>query len=275
MSRVAFPRQDAILQAYASGKGMPLLFQHGLGGSADQVAENVPDLAGVRRMTVECRGQGGSTPGSARPFRIATFADDALAFCDEQGAARFVVGGVSMGAAIALRLAVLHPGRVRALILARPAWLFDAAPANMKPFAEVAAALRTAPPAEARALFAASSTARVLGREAPDNLASLLGVFDRPNPDVTADLLGDIAADGPGVTEADARALRIPVLVIGHAVDIIHPLRHAKVLAATIPGARFVEIPAKALDKPAHVAAFRLAVTDFLDSLPFRTEFTP
>ena len=52
------------------------------------------------------------------------FADDVLAFADLRGVERFVVGGISMGAAIALRIAVRHPERVSGLVLARPAWLW-------------------------------------------------------------------------------------------------------------------------------------------------------
>ncbi len=143
----------------------------------------------------------------------------------------------------------------------------------MRPYAEVAAALRTAPsPAEAKARFASSPTAVLLGREAPDNLASLLGFFDRPDAAVTADLLDDIAADGHGVTRDEAAALRLPTLVIGHGVDHVHPLATAEALASTIPGATLIRIPPKAGEKAAHVAAFRAAVATFLDRLSARTE---
>ena len=270
---IRFRSGDALLQGFDRGRGMPLVFQHGLGGSEAQVAEAMPDLPSVRRLTLECRAQGGSEPGSRRPFSIGAFADDVMAFCDARGVDRFVAGGISMGAAIALRLAVSHPARVGALILARPAWLFDAAPENMRPYAEVAGALRAASSrAEAKARFASSPIAAMLGRDAPDNLASLLGFFDRPDAAVTADLLGDIAADGPGVTRAEAAALRLPTLVIGHAVDHAHPLAKAEALAATIPGATLIRIPPKAGEKAAHLAAFRAAVAAFLDRLPAATE---
>ena len=268
MSRITFAREGATLQGFDTGEGMPLLFQHGLGGNAAQVAENVPDLPGIRRLTLECRAQGSSEAGPTRPFSLGLFADDVLAFCDSRGVPRFVAGGISMGAALALRLAVRHPERVRALILARPAWTCDAAPTNMRPYAAVASALRVAPPAEAKAMFLRSPLADTLAREAPDNLASLLGFFERPDAGLTADLLDDIARDGPGVSRAEVAALHLPTLVIGHGIDHAHPLAMAQDLARIIPGAELVEIPPKATDKAAHVAAFRAAVTRFLQSLP-------
>ena len=260
----ALQRDDATLRVFDSGAGSPVVFQHGLGGDAAQVEENFPDGPSYRRITVECRAQGASTPGSARPFSIAMFAADVLAACD---APRFVVGGISTGAAIALRLAAHHPDRVTGLILARPAWLFDPAPANMRPYVEIARLLREHPPLTARERFAASATARMLATEAPDNLTSLLKFFDRPDPAVTADLLADIAADGPGVTAAQAAAITMPTLVIGHADDHVHPLAYAQRLAGALPDTRLATITPKASDKPRHVAEFRRAVDEFLQQL--------
>ena len=267
MSRIAFARDGATLQGYVSGAGRPLLYQHGLGGAEPQVSENVPDHPGVRRLTLECRGHGASEPGARRPFSVALVAEDALAFCDAQGAREIIAGGTSMGAAVALHLAVRHPARVRGLILARPAWLFAPAPDNMRPYAEAADAMRAAPPAEAKARFAASPTGRHLAREAPDNYASLIGFFDAPDPGILADVLADIARDGPGVSRAEAAALAVPTLVIGHGEDVVHPLASAEELAATIPGATLARIPSKQSERPAHVAAFRAAVAAFLDPL--------
>lgn len=267
MTHSTFRRDDAELSVFDSGAGLPVVFQHGLGGDNGQVVENFPDGPAYRRLTVECRAQGQSQPGSVRPFSIAMFAADILAVCDARGIDRFVMGGISMGAAIALHIAHRHRDRVAGLVLARPAWLFDAAPENMRPYALVAEYLRRLPPEEARAAFAASALARDLATHAPDNLASLLKFFDRPEPAVTADLLGGIALDGPGVTEAEARALDLPTLVIGHGVDSVHPLAYARRLAETIPGARMAEIAPKATDKPRHVQQFRSELDSFLRTI--------
>jgi len=260
-------RDDARLRVFDGGSGLPVIFQHGLGGDEAQVRGNFPERPAVRRITLECRGQGGSTAGSRRPFSIAMFADDVLAAADARGVERFVAGGISMGAAIALRLAVRHPERVAALILARPAWVDAAAPDNMRPYAEVAELLRRLPPDAARDAFAASATGERLAREAPDNLASLLGFFSRPDPEVTADLLADIAADGPGITHAEIAAIAVPTLVIGHGVDFAHPLAYARQLAGAIRGATLAEITPKATDKPRHTAEFGAAIDTFLTSI--------
>ncbi len=248
-------RPGASLRFTDTGAGPPILFQHGLGGDAAQMAEIAP--AGQRVLTLECRAHGGSGVGPVDALSLKTFAEDVLALADQLRLSRFTLGGISMGAAIALRIAALHPERVERLVLIRPAWLFAPAPENMRGFAMVADLLRDTSPVKAKKRFAASNLARRLEVEAPDNLASLLGFFDRPNPLTTAALLSRIAVDGPDVAATDVTA---PALVIGNAIDHVHPLALAKQLAAELPDARFVEVPAKAIDRVAHTAAVKAEI---------------
>ncbi|MER8749709.1 alpha/beta hydrolase [Mesorhizobium sp. M1050] len=260
-------RDDAALRVFDTRQaGLPVVFQHGLGGDAAQVALNFPDNPSYRRLTVECRAQGGSGAGSGRPFSIDMFADDVLAAADAAGIKHFVAGGISMGAAIALQLAVRYPDRVLGLVLVRPAWAFEAAPQNMRPYVEVAKFIRNGSLDEARDAFAASATAARLRTEAPDNLASLLGFFARENAAVFAEVMQAIAADGPGVTRVAATGLAIPTLVIGSGADLVHPLATARGLAYVIPNAAFAEVTPKAVDKDRHFAEVRAAIGSFLDT---------
>lgn len=262
---VILRRGGARLVGHDRGAGLPVVFQHGLGSALDQVDETLEPQPGLRRLTLDSRAHGGSSAGTERPFGLAMFADDVLAFAAAAGVGRFVAGGISMGAAVALRLAVRHPGRVNALILARPAWLFDPAPPNMRAHAAMGAALRAGSREAARRLFLGSPAALELADEAPAALHALMHWLEAPDPAVAADLLTGIAGDGPGVTRAEAAALRIPVLVIGHAGDHAHPLATARALAAAIPGATLVEVPPKEGDtKEQHLAELLDAVTRFL-----------
>lgn len=252
------------LNVDAAGDGPAVVFQHGLCGDAGQTAEAFPPDAGFRRFTIEARGHGKSPPGPLERLSIATFADDIAAWIEASGAAPVVIGGISMGAAIALRLAVRRPDLVRGLILARPAWMTEPAPANMAPNAEVGRLLRDLPPEEAKAAFLASETGLRLAAEAPDNLASLTGFFSRQPIAVTCALLRSISDDGPGVTETEIRALAIPTLVIGHGRDSVHPLDYARRLADMIPKARLAEITSKTESRELYVAGFRNAMRQFL-----------
>jgi pimeloyl-ACP methyl ester carboxylesterase len=254
-------RDGAKLAVYGGGNsGPPLVFQHGLCGDAYQIGEVMQGLGNQQWRGLECRGHGASDMGNVS---IATFADDVAALIETMDAP-VVVGGISMGAAIATRLAVTRPELVRALVLVRPAWVTSPAPQNMAPNAEVGALLAGQTAAEARAAFSASPTSRRLAKDAPDNFRSLMGFFDRVPQQATARLLSAISVDGPGITVADLMALRQPALVCGTLEDVIHPTARARALAALIPNARQVDLPSKSRDKASHLAALSVAMTQFL-----------
>jgi pimeloyl-ACP methyl ester carboxylesterase len=263
MERSRFERDGVTLSVARTGRGAAFLFQHGLCGAAGQPAEVYPDDSGFQCVTLECRGHGLSESGDASQFSISRFADDVAALAETCGAP-LVIGGISMGAAIALRLAVTRPDLVKALVLARPAWVAEAGPANLAPNAEVGQLLASHAPAEARRLFEASPTHARLATEAPDNLTSLTGFFAREPIAVTSELLTRISADGPGVTRREIERIAVPALVIGHERDAIHPMAMAEELASLIASARLVRITPKATDVNRYRAEFRAAISTFL-----------
>lgn len=246
------------------GQGRPVLFQHGLCGDARQPADVFP-LDRFRCLTVECRGHGSSAAGDVSAIGIATFTDDVAAVLDERKIGPLPVGGISMGGAIALRLTVTRPDLVSALILARPAWETEHAPANMQPNAVAGRLLMEHDAAAARAAFERTPIAGLLAVEAPDNLASLRSFFTRAPQQVTAELLVRIAADGPGVTRQQVRGIRVPTLVIGHGRDLVHPLAIAEKMARLIPRAKLSIISSKADDPEGYRAAFRSSLQAFLE----------
>lgn len=258
-------RNGLRLAVHGGGSDLPaLVFQHGLCGDARQVAEAMAGLAPQRWTCVECPGHGASDMDSEPS--IARFAGYVAALAETLGGP-VVLGGISMGAAIATRLAVTRPDLVRALVLVRPAWVTDAAPHNMAPNAEVGALLARLAPDQAQAVFSDSATARELAAKAPDNLASLKGFFTRTPQAETARLLTAISVDGPGILPADLAALTLPALVCATSEDAIHPAAHAEALSRLIPQARLVHLPPKGRDKPAHLAALAAALRQFLKEI--------
>jgi len=250
------------------GSGTPVIFQHGLCGDSSQTREAFPSLARFRKITLECRGHGRSEIGDSKILSIATFTGDVVALIENIGVSPIVAGGISMGAAISLRLAVKRPDLVRALILIRPAWVTASAPANMEPNAQVGSLLSEYPPDEAHDIFMHGEMALHLSQVAPDNLKSLEGFFARKPRQVTAALLKQISNDGPGVDDAEVRALTIPALVIGHERDYIHPYSHAQALADLIPKSTLKAITSKAASKELYISDLHNAISEFLEELP-------
>jgi pimeloyl-ACP methyl ester carboxylesterase len=243
------------------GSGAPVFFQHGLCGSAAQTSEVFPLDRRFQLNTLECRGHGGSESGPYADLSIATFAKDVAGYIQKPS----VVGGISMGAAIALHLAVHRPELVKALILARPAWCVEHAPANMRPNDMVGKVLTIHPPDIARNMFLETQLAQHLSHVAPDNLASLLSFFAREPVTTTAALLQSISNDGPGVTEAQVRAITVPTLIIATEQDYIHPVTHAKTLHHMIPQSKLKLITPKGVDKLRYIDEFQSTLLTFLE----------
>jgi pimeloyl-ACP methyl ester carboxylesterase len=265
MAVAQFTTADGVRLDYEiEGQGAPVLWQHGLGATAAQPAEVFPQEAGLQRITLLCRGHGGSSLGPLPRLSIRQFANDAVELLDHLNIEQAMVGGISLGAAVALNIAARRPGRVSKLVLARPAWVDVPAPETMEFYPVISRLLATHDENDALHQFQNLPEYLSLRSVAPDNAISLVSFFTRPRPETTIALLSTIPMDGPGVTRIEMAALCVPTLVIGNGQDHVHPLSYAKALADTIPGALFCEITSKSVDKRSYVAEFREALRGFL-----------
>jgi pimeloyl-ACP methyl ester carboxylesterase len=265
MSRSTFITADGCALVYEDSEaGVPVLWQHGLGGDRKQPADVFPENSGLRRITLECRGHGESQLGEPARLSIAQFAEDALGLLDHLGVERAVIGGISMGAAIGLRLGVTHPERVDGLILARPAWVDEAAPVTMRPYLAVAQLLRVHGREEGLRQFEQSAELAEVDAVSPDNAASLRGFFSREDKAGTVELLSRIPKDGPGVSLLEIAAIKVPTAIIANGEDYVHPLRYAERLRELIPGAALRVITSKTVDAALYRLQFREALRLFL-----------
>ncbi|WP_296745758.1 alpha/beta fold hydrolase [Mesorhizobium sp.] len=247
-----------------AGTGQPALWQHGLGAPLDQPVEVFPEGVGLQRITLMCRGHGASALGDPSLLSIAQFADDTLALLDHLGIEQAAVGGISLGAAISLRLASLHAPRVAKLVLARPAWVDGPSIERQHGYHAASQYLDKYGAKEGAERFRNSPEFQRVIAESPDNAASLISFFARQRPDTTIALLNRIPLGWPGVDRQQIATVRQPTLVIGNDQDYVHPLAYARELAGLIPGARLVEITSKTVDRAAYVSEFRSALARFL-----------
>ena len=100
------------------GAGAPILCVHGGGSSALMWGDAVEALARLGRVIAYDR-RGCARSERPQPYRtsVAEQADDAAGLLDAVAAGPAVVIGRSYGGAVAIDLALRHPGRVRALVL--------------------------------------------------------------------------------------------------------------------------------------------------------------
>jgi pimeloyl-ACP methyl ester carboxylesterase len=102
----------------ANGQESPLVLIHGLGGAASNWTELAPRLARTRRVLVpDLPGHGGSAALPAAPT-LMPYADRVGRLMAQEEMAPAVVVGHSLGALVALRLALLQPAAVRGIVLA-------------------------------------------------------------------------------------------------------------------------------------------------------------
>jgi pimeloyl-ACP methyl ester carboxylesterase len=99
------------------GDGDPLILLHGAFGCGELFGPVLPELAKNRRViTVDLQGHG-RTADIDRPLRAETLADDVAGVIRHLGLAQADVMGFSLGAGVALRVAIQHPGLVRRLVI--------------------------------------------------------------------------------------------------------------------------------------------------------------
>jgi pimeloyl-ACP methyl ester carboxylesterase len=264
MTRGSFKTTDGCAINYVDeGDGVPVLWQHGLGATQAQAAEVFPQASGFRRITMECRGHADSELGALEALSIEQFTDDATSLLDHLGVSRAVVGGISLGAAIALRLAV-YSQRVSALIIARPAWIDERVPERMQIYLDVAELLAQHGSVQGLERLHASERYRLVMSESPDNAASMRIFFQRDNPASTVALLSRIPARGLGVTGEQMSRLSLPTLVIANEGDYVHSVAMATEVAERIRGAKLKIIPAKNAIGGAYVKTFKSALDEFL-----------
>jgi pimeloyl-ACP methyl ester carboxylesterase len=246
--------------------GRPFVFQHGLGGDISQPAGIFPPTSGVRLLSLDCRGHGGTRPlGPADKLSFSSFADDVAALMDHLGLQRAVVGGISMGAGVALNLAFRYPQRVVGLVLSRPAWLDSPRPENLKAYPMIARLLREHGAKLGKKHFEGTEEYAELERAAPGAGRSLASSqFGRPRAREYAPVLESLTGDAPGRDLAQWREVRVPVLVLASWQDPTHPHGYAEILARELPSARLEELTPKAEDEGRHAQDARAAIAGFL-----------
>jgi pimeloyl-ACP methyl ester carboxylesterase len=254
------------LHVEVDGEGPVVLLLHGLGGSARNLGPQVRALRDRYRVVrFDARGHGRSeAPFDGEAYTPEAFVADVGRVLDQVRATRAIVGGLSMGAGIALRWALANPERVTGLVLAAFPGSRDGAG-----FASVALAFADA--IERRGLQAAGAEF-VWGDDSRLDSAGRLvrqGFLEHP-PHALVWTLRKLVASQPSVDElAPALArLAMPALVVVGAGDrgSVEPSRQ---LAQALANARLVVIPGAGhvvnLQAPKE---FNAALLEFLARLP-------
>jgi len=260
------------------GHGQPLLLLHGFTGRGSGWGAHATAFARhFRVIVVDLPGHGRTRPSDPKrglhPARVSVerTADDLAMLLARSGATPAHVLGYSLGARVALRLAIAHPDGVRRLVLESPSAGIAAT--------EERAARRVADAALADRLERDGMETFVDSWERQPIFA---GHAALPAPSATrlraerlsnrpAGLALSLRGAGQGSMEPlhdRLASVRMPTLVIAGALDPIG-LARAEMVAAYVPGARLEIVPGAGhmphLESPAR---FRSLTLDFLQEEP-------
>lgn len=221
---------------YGDGE-RPIVLAHGLLMNRRMFERLGPALAqrGNRVICVDLLGHGRSDqPDDLRLYSMPLFAEQVAALLDHLGLERAVVGGTSLGANVALELAVRHPERVKGLFIEMP--VLDNALAGVAAiFSPILLGLRMGRPLVELGSRVASLVPRT-------NFFVDIGLDwarRRPGPSIAVLeglLLGETAPPREQRVLIDQ-----PALVVGHPRDPLHPFSDSGMLIEELRRARLVE----------------------------------
>ncbi len=262
-----FKHEGIVFYYEDAGEGMPFVFQHGLGGDCQQTLDVYPPGPEQRVISMDFRAHGRTRPmGDPDRMDFVTFGDDVVALLDHLNISSAVIGGISLGAAVALSLAVRHRTRVKGLVLSRPAFLYTPFPEHLQVFAYVGALIRKFGPEQGRQIFTKFEGFTLMEREYPAAAQSLLDQFEKEAAQERAIRLESFPKQVPVENREQLQSLEIPTLILGCQQDPIHPFAYAQQLKHDIPGSELEEVPSKSIDPEAHVEACRRYIDGFLDT---------
>jgi pimeloyl-ACP methyl ester carboxylesterase len=236
MGELSYQGHRITFDEYGEGE-RPLILIHGLLMNRHMFDRLGPTLAdrGNRVICVDLLGHGRSDqPGDLRLYSMPLFAAQVLALLDHLDLERAVVGGTSLGANVALELAVRHPERVEGLFIEMP--VLDNALAGVAAiFAPILLGLRVGRP-----LVEVSS--RIASLVPRTNFLVDIGLdWARRRPDPSIAVLEGLLLGETAPPREQRVLIDRPALVVGHGHDPLHPFSDSGMLIEELKQARLVE----------------------------------
>lgn len=222
--------------SYGEGERL-LVLVHGLLMNRRMYERLGPELAaqGNRVVCVDLLGHGRSDrPEDLRLYSMPLFARQVVALLDHLGQPSAVVGGTSLGANVALELAVRDPRRVRGLFVEMPV-LDNALPAVAAAFTPPLLGFRLARPAFELTSRLASAIPRT------HHLVDIGLDWVRQRPGPSGAVLEGLLLGETAPHREQRLGIEQPALIVGHPRDPLHPFSDSGMLAGELPNARLVE----------------------------------
>jgi len=152
--------------------------------------------------------------------------------------------GLGLGAAVALRVAVLRPEAVAAVVAVLPSGTDRPLPPHLRAYPVIGELLIRYGPYDGATRFRRTGPFHAVELASPASGAALLAQFRAPRARERAARLVDLPRQ-PALRAGDAAAAAgIPTTVIAASGDPLHPVEVARLWAARLPHAALVEVEA-------------------------------
>ncbi|MEJ7738631.1 MAG: alpha/beta hydrolase [Chitinophagaceae bacterium] len=263
-----FEHNELLFHYIQTAQGKPFIFQHGLGGSVDQIIKIYSPPAGVKLVSCDFRAHGKTATGWSDQLNFNTFADDIVALMDHLHLDQAIVGGISMGAAVALNFVLRYPALASGLILVRPAWLDGPMEKKFNEIFKLIAQLVREYGLEAgRQLFMHADIYIQLFKESPGTAQSFLGQFNDERLAETAVKFERLPDDSPSKNREEWKSLTTPTLILANRSDPVHPFEYGLEYSSAISRAEFREITPKSISEEQHNKDVQKNIDLFITSL--------
>ncbi|WP_276134348.1 alpha/beta fold hydrolase [Polluticoccus soli] len=203
----------------------PVLFLHGAIGAADQLQPLADKLSGYNIIPFNFSGHGGKDFPSGE-LSIKQFAEEVLAFIEEQKLEQVNIFGYSMGGYVGMYLAKHHPDKVKQVATLATKFHWDAPTAAKETQMLDADKIEVKVPAFAKSLQE---------RHAPNDWKVLL--------QRTVGMLQAMGADNP-LKEEDYTGIATPSLIMLGDKDKMVTLEETLAVYKALPNARMAMLPA-------------------------------
>lgn len=229
---------------------MTVLLLHGLGGDRSQPLGLLrPALpAGTEVIAPDVRAHGASElVGSGNDFSLESLADEVTEEVVRAGAAHkpLTVLGISMGAAIALRLVSRKVLPIDRAVFVRPAFTAEALPDNLTVFPVIAQLLHDHGAKRAERVFRASGLFQRAADVSPASAEALCLQFRSPRARERAARLAEIPRNAAYRDSGELGEVIARTLVIAAERDPVHPVAVAEQWARALPEADLERVPAR------------------------------
>lgn len=255
-----FVNRGIKLEYQVTGKGIPFVFLHGMGGSIWQIESVYEQIEGVQLITLNQQGHGGSG-ADWETYDFDRLGDDVAALLDHLDIEQAYFAGISMGAAVSLNVAVRYPGYVKKMLLIRNAWTDRPMSRDVRQaYHDMGLSLKEG----GIEAFYQTRGWEIIKEASEYTKNAFISPFQDTASRKNWQKFLILPGKSPVAPAESLRNIKIPVTILANRNDLCHPFAYGEYIHEQIPRSLLTEIPDKDTDSITHRQMINQAVFNML-----------